>query len=165
MGFPRLNAVDSPEQWIVLARSAVAVSCPVDATEDILAVITVPANAMGPNGALRISAGWSVNNNANNKTLRCRLGGAAGTVVQAAIASTHLSYPWIGLVQNRNATNSQITSPHAAGGPWNTLAGTGFTPSAVDTTLPWQIVLSGQKAVGADTLTLENYLVELLQGA
>lgn len=147
---------------VVLAQSAVAVSCPVDATEDILATINVPAGLLGPNGAVRVSAQWTLTNNANSKTLRVRFGGIGGTgylnAVQASVAGGVSTV----LIGNRGAANSQagnavITNTAAVA---TAQAGTG----AVDTAAATTLVITGQKATAGDTLTLESYLVEAFPG-
>lgn len=148
----------------VLGRSAVAVSCPADTTEDILATITVPANSMGANGMLRITTLWSFTNSANLKTMRVRFGGASGTQYVLLSFNTALtaSYSQI-LIGNRNATDSQV-GPMAGSTSFSTNANSPIT-SSVDTTAETSIVLSGQKASSGETITLEMYLVELIYGA
>lgn len=148
-----------PNKSIVLAASAVAIVCPADVTEDILASIPISANAMGPNGRLRITSHWSFTNNANNKTLRVRYSGGAGTQFWALVQSADSRVVSVVTIANRNATNVQFGD--ALG--FNSTSGgvNSQTPGAIDTTLPTSLVLTGQKAVGGDVLTLESYLVEL----
>src|SRR5712664_2587326 len=91
----------------ILCKSAVAVSAPADTNEDTLATCTVPANAMGANGVLRIRTRWSATNNANNKIVRSRFSGGAGTTF-GAITLSGWGYQQLEVtISNRNATNSQ----------------------------------------------------------
>jgi hypothetical protein len=147
---------------VILARSAVAVSCPADTNENVLAVIPVPPNAMGLNGVLRIRTLWSLTNSANNKTLRIRFSGATGTIFGTSTLGTGvLTAHGLVIIANRGAVNSQIgiratfTSPYSASGSPNITA-------AVDTSADTTIVITGEKTVGGETLTLESYLAELL---
>lgn len=154
-------------QGYVLAKSAVAVSCPADTTEDILATISVPAGAMGISGVLRIYVEWTWTNSANNKTLRIRYGGTdliSSTVLTTTATGSHrLS------IFNRGATNSQKHRAEFIFGstpPANT--NVAFATSgtlSVDTTALSSIVFSGQKALAGEVLTLESYLVELFPSA
>lgn len=151
-----------------LGRSGVAVSCPVDVTEDTLATITVFGNSMGANGALRIRPYYLMTNNANLKTPRVRFSGASGTQVlpSGGVASVDDLVGDIWII-NRNATNSQVMysfSDYFAGGGITTRVG-GRLTLAVDTTADTTIVITGQKATAGDTLTLDSYLVELYYGA
>lgn len=148
---------------IPLAQSAVAISCPADANEDILATFNLAAGLLGPNGILRLSTTWSFTNNANTKTPRIRFSEGAGTVIATTSMTTALSLKMIATMANRGVQNSQITDAliSAGGG----VVGQTLTSSAIDTTAATSIVISGQKAVGGDTFTLESYLLELIQGA
>jgi hypothetical protein len=144
---------------VVLAASAVAVVTPADATEDVLATITVPANAMGANGVLRITAVFSGTNNVNSKLCNVRYSGAGGTLYAQANISSNKFRTQV-QIANRNATNSQAGFD-ASGGGFG-LSAAAIATSAVDTTASTTIVITGQKAVAGDTLTLESYLVELI---
>lgn len=142
----------------VLAQSAVAIVAPADTTEDVLATIAVPANAMGANGRLRISTDWTCTNNANVKTIRLRFSGASGTVIasEALTSNPALSVPVT--LANRNATNSQVGINQRLG--YFGVAQT--ATAAIDTTAATTLVITSQKALATDTITLENYSVELI---
>lgn len=152
----------------VLAKSGLAVSCPADITEDTLATITVPANAMGANGWLRITTFWTTTSSGNLKTMFIRFSGTGGTAyLNFGLASIgNPEYFDVRMICNANATNAQIGTPPAAG---NLGSGVGWgagptaaVTSAVDTTAQTTIVIRGQKAVAGETLTLKSYLVELM---
>jgi hypothetical protein len=149
---------------IALGASVVAVSAPADATEDQLASVTVPAYLLGLNAILRITTNWSFTNNANNKTLRVRFGGAAGTAY-LQIAETTTQYVRAETtIGNAGATNSQRGQSiffRQAAGTFAFQSATQIT-SAVDTTANQTVYISGQKATAGDALTLESYSVELL---
>ena len=145
----------------LIAHSAVAVSAGAVTTEETLATITVPANAMGANGRLHIRAYWTNNNDASLKTMRLRFSGAAGTVFFTAALTTTTEVAIDGFIANRNATNSQASSFLISN--QSTASSLAITTGAIDTTAATTIVLTGQKADAADTITLESYSVELLR--
>jgi hypothetical protein len=149
--------------WRVLSRNFAAASHTGNTNETTLRTVSVPANALGPNGVLRVTAYWSHTNSANVKTLRTKLGGT--TLFSPAPTTTGVSIHQYDIA-NRNATNSQITKPNAlaatsgfgaAGGP--------FTTATVDTTSAQDIVFTAQLANSGETITLEGYLIEISYGA
>lgn len=150
---------------IVLAKSGAAISTPADTTEDTLVTVTVPANAMGANGFLRITTLWTFTSSGNNKTPRIRFSGAAGTIYMNPVFTTTVGLSQITVIANRNATNSQIGFASAAtNGGLGTSSASANVTSAVDTTAASSVVITGQKASAGETLTLESYLVELIPG-
>lgn len=148
--------------WRVLAQSSVAVSAAADTNENTLATVTVPANSMGANGRLRITALWSATNNANSKTCRIKFGGTNFMV--ASIGSNATAFVEI-FIGNRNATNSQVGTQDSDAVVYRTSTDTPTT-AAVDTTADVTLLITGQKnTVAGDTITLESYLVELFYAA
>lgn len=140
----------------VLGQSAAAVSHTGDTAEFTLATITVPANAMGASGRVDIVTRFSATNNANTKTLRIKFGGTQ-------IVSNGVTTPVWGRqrvsVANRGATNLQDGFGDFINGLAALAAQT--APAAVDTTASVDITITGQCAVGTDTITLESYQVIL----
>lgn len=149
----------------VLAQSASPVSGAADTAENTLATITVPANAMGPNGSLRIWTSWTFTNGADDKIIRARFSGAAGTIYTTNTLTTTLSTRTVFEISNRNATNSQVGSCSSSASAFGANSANALVTSTVDTTAATTIVITGQKETGGDTLTLERYLVEVLYGA
>lgn len=147
--------------WQIAGQSSAAVSCGADTNEDTLATITIPANALGANGRLRITTIWTTTNSGNNKTTRVRYSGASGTQYGLNVLTTTATAVEMRLIGNRNATNSQVGGMPGGTGGWGTSA-TAVSTSAVDTTAATTVVITGQKASSGEVLTLESYLVELL---
>jgi hypothetical protein len=148
----------------ILARSAVAAAHTGDTSETTLATVTVPAGAMGANGRIRVTTLWSVTNSANNKTLRVRFGGAAGTAFTNATITTQATHRHQTEWSNRNSASSQAGGPAAGTGGFGSATGALVT-AAQNTANAVDIVISGQLANSGETVTLESYLVELLYGA
>lgn len=145
-----------------LAQSGAAVTGAADTNENTLATITVPANTLGANGAIRVTVFWSVNNNGNVKTGRVRFSGAAGTVYATHTLTSSTGGMLIATIQNANATNAQVGASvgHSFGGGFG---GGGGATSAVDTTASTTVVITGQKATAGDTFTMTGYLAEVIR--
>lgn len=144
----------------IVAQSNTAVSHTGDTNETALATITIPAGLMGATGTLRITTLWSHTNNANNKTLRTRLGGISGTAFSALVLTTTLTSHLVTIIRNVSAA-SQKSNP----GVTTTIYGSSTSAmitGTINTANAQDLVLSGQCANGADTITLESYIVELI---
>lgn len=122
-----------------------------------LASIPVPASLMGLNGTLEVHALWSHSGVAGNWNPHVRFSGLAGTDYNGAVAqgSANVGQSMVITIGNKGATNSQKGG--IAGGGTQATA-TALITSAVDTTVPQTVVISGQVTAG-DTLTLESYTV------
>ena len=146
----------------VLAKSGVAVSNTGSTSEFTFATITIPANAIGPNGQVEIIALWSYTNSANAKTVRNRFGGTQINSITATTTANIQSYIRLG---NRNAANSQFVSGQGSAGGGFGSSATALGTAAIDTTAAVDITLTGQLASAAETITLESYLVRISYGA
>lgn len=152
----------------ILGASGAAVSNTATTNEEALAVIQVPANALGANGSVKVDATLTTTNSGNTKTVRVRFGTAAdltGTALRTISATTSASLRLNQGVQNRNATNSQVGSDGSQAGGSYTTSGTAVATSAIDTTAITYLVISGQKQTAGEVLTLERYDVVLMYKA
>jgi hypothetical protein len=144
---------------IVLETSAVARPHPgTITTEHTFVTVNIPPNLMGLNGILEVDAVFSYSNNANTKTMRYRFGGGAFFSTTATATS---SAAFIKRIQNRGVSDSQLgeaASNQAQGG---TNANAPYT-SAIDTAVTTTVTITGQLAVGTDTMTLERYTVRVI---
>ena len=146
-----------------LAASAAAVVAPVnDTNENVLATITIPAGLMGTRGILQIDIRMTYNNNGNNKTMRCRWSGAAGTVIWGPTRTTQLGSTTRITLANRDSASSQVYSS-INNNDASTADGNAGGTASVNTGADTSIVISAQKATGSDTVTLEYYKVDLIQ--
>lgn len=156
--------IKDTEGWRVLAASGVLASHTGDTTETALATIAIPAGAMGPNGMLKVTSLWTVPNSANNKTLRYRLGGGAGTEFLAYVATTSAAVHAQRVIQNRNSQASQVGFSPASSNSYVATTASNAT-GTINTANAQDLVISGQLASAGETITLEGYLVELKYGA
>lgn len=151
--------------WRVLAASAVAVPHTGSTAETTLAAIAIPAGAMGANGIVRIEAMFTAASNANSKTAILRFGGTGGVAVMSTAWTTQVQARFARTIANRNAANSQVVGSHNNSGGWGTGGGGAITTGAIDTASTVDLLIRGQLANAADTITLESYVVELFHGA
>lgn len=152
-------------QATILAKYGVAVSAPVDTSEDILASIAIPANTIGASGLLRLAALLSFTNNANAKTVRVRLGGLTGTVLFTSGGLTNLAGLQLNCTfWNRSVPNVQVASASGLT-TGNLVVGAAQATALIDTRIDQTLVITGQKATAGDTCTLESYLAEVIPGA
>lgn len=137
---------------VTVGGSGASVSCPADTTEDILATYTIPANQLGRVGRIITQATFVTTNSGNNKTLRIRLGGISGTVIWTKVITangvTSVTLRTLAAAADNaqvslDATQIDATTPAPAS-----------TASGVDMTATQTIVVTGQKAVAGETLTL-----------
>lgn len=128
--------------------------------ETVLATLTVPGYVLGANGSLDVDALWTMTNNANAKTLRARLGGLAGWAFWSQSITTFNTARGAGRMQNRNSPLSQVSF---AGVSFGGQASPVLT-ATVDTTASQTVVITGQLANAADSLTLESYTVRITPG-
>ncbi len=150
--------------WRVLAASAVASSHTGDTAETVLAGVTIPGGAMGPNGLLRVTTLFSVTSSANAKTPRIRLGGLSGTAFMQLALTTSSSNLSQRLIQNRNSQAAQVS---AALGNTTSFGNSGnaVVTGSIDTSSDWTLAITGQLANSGETITLESFLVEVAHGA
>jgi hypothetical protein len=150
--------------WRVLAKSAVAVTHTGNTTETALATITIPAGALGPNGAIRVTALTTNNNNANMKTTRFRWDTITGTDFLGYATTTNVTHQPQRTIWNRNSASSQISVPSGITNPFAAIS-IAPTTATINTANATTFVITGQLANAGDTVTLESYLVEVSYGA
>lgn len=140
----------------VLANSAVAQSATGLTTEVVLATVVLPGGTLGPNGALRINAGFTATNNANAKFASVKFGGQALLSMNLANGAAGS----IGLVcTNRNSLASQYIRNNGHS-PVTGLNSQSTANTAIDQILQITMTL----AVGTDIGTLESFTIEVLPG-
>lgn len=122
-----------------------------------LATITIPAGLIGANGKLKIYPLWSTTNNANVKTLRVLLGGSTCTTMPSQSVPNNSG---LLIIRNTNNESAQKCSSGLVAGIGSS-SGSIANPT-IDTTAATTITITGQLAVGTDTLTLEDLFVEVV---
>ena len=113
--------------------------------ETTLLTITIPAALMGLIGRLNVLSFFALTNNANNKTLRAKIG--ANTVAVQGAASrdaTGFNF-WL---LNLNSATAQRNNYSAL--------------FAIDTTVSMDLRITGQLADAADSMTLNTLSLELI---
>lgn len=149
----------------IFAQSTVAQTVGATTTDTVLATISFAGGEIGPNGHIYVFTQWTTNNSANNKNLRIRVGGAAGTAMMEFTNTTHVGAARLTVISNDNSQSAQkckMPAANAIGFGQYTSAG---TTASVNTAAAWDLVISGNKANSGDTLTLESYSVIVCYGA
>jgi len=149
-------------KWVRLNPIKVfSLSAPVSLTGSTsvvtLATITIPAGLMGANGKLKIYPLWSTTNNANAKTLRVILGGSTCTTMTSQSVPNNSG---LLIIRNVNSESSQRCSSGLVAGIGASVGSIAVT--SIDTTAAATLVISGQLAVGTDSMTLEDLFAEVI---
>jgi hypothetical protein len=151
-GWPKPRALPLP-----VYSSGAQVLSPLTVTDNVLKSFTIPGGSMGPNTTMRITAIFTMPNNANTKTFRIRFG---GVVIYQASFTTAVTLNMEFLIQNRGVLNAQIAQVQSMLGP---TSNTGpVLTAAVDTTADQVVSFSAQAGVGTDQLALERCSIELI---
>jgi hypothetical protein len=132
-----------------------------DVTEAPGPTITVPANAIGLNGVVRIWFLAGATNSANDKRVRVRYSGASGTQMSAVNLANNVSYNGFTHFINRGVASSQVLIQNSLNG------GIGVGTSAngvatVDSSVSTTAVLGISKTTATDNAILDAYYIEIM---
>jgi hypothetical protein len=143
----------------LLARSAAPLTLTGTTVETALATVPIPAGLLGISGGLIEKSSWSYTNSANNKSLRLRFGGLAGSQVMAVTATATAGIVDVERrVRNRGSAASQICSLN--NGLFSGGSGASApTALAINTAVAQDLVFTGQLALAGESITLETYEV------
>ena len=113
--------------------------------ETTLLTIPIKGGLMGLRGRLQEAAVFAMTNNANIKTFRAKIGGSTiATATSSSLGATGFNF-WL---LNRNSQSSQHNNNASS--------------LAIDTSVDFDLVITGQLANAADTLTLSALTLEVL---
>lgn len=130
-------------------------------TETVLSTFTLNKKLASPKMTIVVNSVWSMNNSANIKTPRVRFGGFTGTEYVNPQIASNSSFQSECLIRFRNALNSQVGMASTQWPAYSTSGGAVVTSSLDMTVNDAEIVLAGQLANAADSLTLRAYTVTL----
>ena len=131
-----------------------------DTVKTTLETITIPANSLGAEGGIRVTAYFDLDGTAGIKTITMRFGGAELYSSQTAATDTLLNHEV--LLFNNGAVNSQrmrLIGSSNVGAPLVVLAN---NTGAQDTTANQDLVITGELANSADTINLIISLIEYI---
>lgn len=151
----QLVTAGPPVGTTALCQSAVAVPHTGNITETILATCSLASNIIGLNGRLHVSYAATHTNSANTKTIRVRLGGIGGTIYSEVAGTTEGTTYDVLQIANRNNAASQVG--------WSIFTVVAPITSTINTAAATTLVITGQLAVGGETVTLQDYAVELIR--
>lgn len=149
-----------PWNGLMLLESGAGTSHTGNSNETTLKTVTVPAKLMTPNAFLAVISLFEMTNNGNNKRMRIRFSGAAGTAFMDQTIASFANTQVLTLIRNNNATNAQLSAPITSTGfgtSGNAIVTGTVDTAASDTTLVSTVLLSNT----GDTVTLRHQLVLL----
>ncbi len=144
-------------EYLLYSKTAAESSHTGTTNETLIRSIPIPALTLRNNGTIRGQITWSFTNSADDKVLRVRLGGIAGTAFVSRTVTTNAAGIIEFTVSNRDAANSQIGGP-AVGvgiGENNSVAVT----SSVDTTAATTLDITAQLENAANAITIQRTLI------
>ena len=143
---------------LVIAASAAPILLTGTLTETNLVALKIPGKRLGPQGMLRLTAFWSLTNNANSKTARIRLGPSTniGSYNMVSMAAASILAQVFARGEAAQIANQSIQAPFSGGASIGAIA--------VDMTVDQDLIISGQLGNVGDSMTLEAWIVELLNG-
>ena len=149
-------------KWVRLNPIKVfSLSAPVSLTGSTsvvtLATITIPAGLLGANGKLKIYPLWATTNNANVKTLRAIFSGSTCTTMTSQSVPNNSG---LLIIRNINSESVQKCSSGLVAGIGSSSGS--IASLTVDTSAATTLTITGQLAVGTDTMTLEDLFVEVV---
>ncbi len=133
---------------------------PEDTSENTLQTVTIPANAMGTNGGVRIIARGQVTGTTAQKDLKIKFGGTTIAAVVFAAGETG-SYYVAATCYNRNSASAQVWWGFELEGA--VLSQLSVITTSIDTTSSVAVISTGQTADAADEITAELLAVELIK--
>lgn len=139
----------------LLAAVNTNVSSTTTGADDVLGSFTIPAGTLGVNSILQIEPCWDYTSSANNKILKVIVG---GTTVLSRTRTTSLRDAPLVVLANRNSLTSQINVYDGQTG-YVAAAANGSTTHAIDFSAAVTVQITGQRASGADTLTLSYFRI------
>jgi K+-transporting ATPase c subunit len=127
--------------------------------ETALATVSIPAGAMGLNGAIHVVTSWTMTNSANAKTVRARLGGVGGTAFMGVGFTATATFSDIRRIRNQNSASAQVGSAPASSTNAYGSSTSALPTGAIDTGSAQDLVLTGTLANTGETITLTSYEV------
>lgn len=149
----------------MIGSGATATSLTGSTSETAMATVNIPANALGPNGIIRVQAFFSgMTSSANTKTVRVRFNGLSGTSMASIAFSTVTTGNIMATIQNRASVTSQVGWGFGCRGTDGIQSLTTATTASIDTKASVDLVISAQLASGAEAIVMDQFLVELIPG-
>lgn len=144
----------------VIGGGGAAVSHTGSTAKVALARCRVPGGCVGPNGAFRLTALFGCTNNANSKTIYGELGGFDILSAQVINNASHFGAYHNKIMMLRGSLNAQagVNGSDSAGVLLSSQPRTG----SVDFAQEQELVISGQLANAADTISLQFWMLEAI---
>ena len=140
--------------------SIVAASPTTGTVEQLLATYAMPGDTLNVNGqALRITGSYTTAANANNKTVKVRVGGLTGTVILSYTSATNNGNVWFDATVTRRTSATAYGNGFASDGATSAVLGAAATPTLTGTV---DIVVTGTTPTASGDMSLQSAIVEYL---
>lgn len=151
----------------IINRGAIASITGTTNETQIIPTIYIPANSIGLNGKLVIEPYFTSSATTNNRTMSVKIGptlGSSTTVWTRTrnIATSIAEIPQI-VLMNRGVMNSQIFVTAANGSFGVSNGATNPSTTSIDFSIDQNIYITGQLAVGSETVALQSISVYVMQ--
>ena len=136
-------------------------------SEEVLAYTIIPANTLGTNDIIEVTASGSSNSSGGTKTFRLRLN-SSNSIGGTTVATQNLSGTSVGfsgycrIVEKNSVSSQEVNGPNSgfmAGG----LSITASVTSSLNITSDIYLIFTGQKSSSGDTESLMNYQIKILK--
>ena len=135
--------------------------------EEVLAYTVIPANTLGTNDVIEVTASGSSSTAGGTKTFRLRLNTSSsigGTVVATeALSGSNIGCSGYCRIVEKNSSNSQEVNGPNSGFMAGGLSATASVTSSLSITSDIYVIFTGQKSVAGDTQSLMNYQIKILK--
>lgn len=142
---------------VIVSQSGTNVNLTGTVSETTMATATIPGGLIGSTGVLEILPTFNHPSSANNKTWRIKIGGISGTAYyDNTYTTTRSAMPMLAIRSTSTTAQKGASSAVAAG--LGTSASAIIT-SAIDTTVDFTIVVTGQLASSGETMSLKGFSI------
>ena len=162
------NIAGTPDSSVSILESSgtvVTLTGAVSEPSGGLAEVVIPANTMGPNDMLRVTALFSSGGGTNSAQSIMRLGGTitSGTIIlNNTIAAANTSYDCQRLICNQNSQSTQVFINNGREETYDIESTQSLGTGAVDMSAEQTLWINGVCGAG-DTFSLEYYCVEIVR--
>ena len=135
--------------------------------EEVLAYTVIPANTLGTNDVIEVTASGSANNSGGTKTFRLRLNTSSSiggtTVATQNLNGTSVGFSGYCRIVEKNSASSQEVNGPSAGFMAAGLSINASVTSSLNITSDIYLIFTGQKSSAGDTDSLMNYQIKILK--
>lgn len=150
----------TPGLPVMLYSSAVPVAHTGTTAKTAIRTVSIPANALGPNGFLTVEfEAYTADNTANNKIVTLEYGGTIIHETAADGLDSTRNYGQQIWMHNANSNSAQTFRAIGAANAYGTSTSTGARSGTVNSAVAQNLVLSFTLGLGTETISLQRFTV------